>query len=98
MKLMKAVVYCLIAFAVVVCAVDSCIHHNDYKVAANDLTIIGNNLVGDVKAVTTTGDTVFVYGKYSSLLYHKADTTWQARYYYLEAVGFTTDSVVVKHY
>lgn len=95
--MLKTILYCLIAFAVVVCAVDSCIHHNDYKVAASDLTIIGSNLVGDVLAVTTSNDTVFVYGKYSSLLY-SADTTWQTRHNYLEPVGFTTDSVVVKPY
>ena len=96
--MLKAILYCLIASAVVVCAVDSCVHHNDYKVAASDLTIIGSNLVGDVLAVTTSNDTVFVYGKYSSLLYDLADTTWQTKFNYLEPVGFTTDSVVVKPY
>ena len=96
--MLKTMLYCLIATACVACAVDSCIHHNDYKVSARDLTIIGSNLIGDVKAVTTTGDTVFVYGKYSSLLYDLADTTWQTKFNYLEPVGFTTDSVVVKPY
>ena len=95
--MLKTMLYCLIATACVACAVDSCIHHNDYKVAASDLTIIGSNLIGDVLAVTTSNDTVFVYGKYSSLLY-SADTTWQTRHSYLEPVGFTTDSVVVKPY
>lgn len=95
---MKAIIYCLIAFAIVVCTVDHCTHHNDYKVAADDLTIIGSNLVGDILAVTAAGDTVFVYGKYSSLLYDKADTTWQTRHNYFDPVGFTTDSVVVKPY
>ena len=95
--MLKSILYCLIALAVVVCAVDSCIHHNDYKVAASDLTIIGSNLIGDVLAVTTSNDTVLVYGKYSSLLY-SADTTWQTRHNYFEPVGFTTDSVVVKPY
>lgn len=85
----------LMATAVIVLSIDSCQHHSDYKVAADDLTIIGSNLVGDVLAVTATNDTVFVYGKYSSLLY-SADTTWQTKFYYLEPVGFTTDSVVVK--
>ena len=94
---MRSLLYFLIAFVVVVFAADSCIHHSDYKVAASDLTIIGSNLVGDVLAVTTSNDTVFVYGKYSSLLY-SADTTWQTKFNYLEPVGFTTDSVVVKPY
>lgn len=92
---MKVIIYFLIGLVVFALAVDSCEHHNDYKVAADDLTIIGCNLVGDVKAVTKEGDVVFVYGKYSSFLY-KADAEWQTRFEYLEPVGFTTDSVVVK--
>jgi len=95
---MRSLLYFLIAFVVVVFAADSCIHHSDYKVAASDLTIIGSNLVGDVLAVTTSNDTVLVYGKYSSLLYDLADTTWQTLHTYLEPVGFTVDSVVVKPY
>lgn len=96
---MKAVIKAIVCFLVVwfgaALLVDSCEHHSDYKVAADDLTIIGCNLVGDVKAVTTEGDTVFVYGEYYSFLY-KADARWQTRFEYLEPVGFTTDSVVVK--
>ena len=84
-------------FAIIVMALsfDVYEHHSDYKVAAEDLTILGGNLVGDVKAVTSSGDTVFVYGKYSSILY-RADVTWQIKYYYTTPVRFTMDSVIVK--
>lgn len=95
---MRTIFVFLIAFAVIVIAVDSCEHHSDYKVASRDLTIVGSNLVGDVLAVTSTGDTVFVYGKYSSLLYDMADTSWQTLHNYFEPVGFTADSVVVRPY
>ena len=74
---------------------DACEHHSDYKVAAEDLTILGGNLVGDVKAVTSSGDTVFVYGEYSSVLYG-ADAIRQTKYYYVTPIGFTRDSVIVK--
>lgn len=84
-------------FAIIVMALsfDACEHHSDYKVAAKDLTILGGNLLGDVKAVTSSGDTVFVYGEYSSILY-RADVTRQTKYHYVTPVGFTMDSVIVK--
>ena len=67
--LIYKILIALAVFAVIIVGVDSCQYHNDYKVAADDLTIIGSNLVGDVLAVTANNDTVLVYGKYSSLLY-----------------------------
>lgn len=93
---MKAFLCFLVGVIAFALAVDSCEHYNDYKVAADDLTIIGCNLVGDVKAVTKEGDVVFVYGKYQSFLYNRADAGWQTRFEYLDPVGFTTDSVIVK--
>ena len=96
-SLIVHIITMLLAVTALVLTVDGCEHRNDYKVAANDLTIIGFNLMGDVKAVTSKEDTVFVYGKYQSFLY-KADTTWQTKFIYLEPVGFTTDSVVVRPY
>lgn len=93
---MKKTFLCFLAGVIAsALVVDCCEHHNDYKVAADDLTIIGSNLIGDVKAVTKEGNVVFVYGKYQSFLY-RADAEWQTRFEYLEPVGFTTDSVIVK--
>ena len=92
---MKFWIIMLFAILGMALSFDACEHHSDYKVAAEDLTILGGNLVGDVKAVTSSGDTVFVYGKYSSILY-RADVTWQTKYYYTTPVGFTRDSVIVK--
>ena len=92
---MKFWIIMLFAILGMALSFDACEHHSDYKVAAEDLTILGGNLVGDVKAVTSSGDTVFVYGKYSSVLY-RADVTWQIKYYYTTPVGFTMDSVIVK--
>lgn len=92
---MKYWIISLFAILGMALSFDACEHHSDYKVAAEDLTILGGNLVGDVKAVTSSGDTVFVYGKYSSVLY-RADVTWQIKYYYTTPVGFTMDSVIVK--
>lgn len=94
---MKYWIISLFAIIVMALSFDACEHHSDYKVAASDLTIIGSNLIGDIKAVTSTGDTVFVYGEYNSIL-HKADTTWQTKFHYIKPVGFTTDSVIVKPY
>lgn len=83
----------VIVFLMATCC-DSCIHQDDYKVAADDLKVIGSNLVGDVKAVVkSTNDTVFVYGKYSPLF---EEDKWQTRWWYLQFDGFTSDSVVVK--
>lgn len=98
MKTIKHLLYGLVALVLTALAIDCCEHHSDYKVAADDLTIIGSNLVGDVLAVTAAGDTVFVYGKYYSFLYSAPDAEWQTRFEYLEPVGFNTDSVVVKPY
>ena len=92
---MKFWIIMLFAILGMALSFDACEHHSDYKVAAEDLTILGGNLVGDVKAVTATGDTVFVYGKYSSILY-RADVTWQTKHDYTTPVGFTMDSVIVK--
>lgn len=92
---MKFWIIMLFAILGMALSFDACEHHSDYKVAAEDLTILGGNLVGDVKAVTSSGDTVFVYGKYSSVLY-RADVTWQIKYYYTIPVEFTRDSVIVK--
>lgn len=93
---MKTVLYCLmvpvIVFMMAMCC-DSCVHRNDYKVAANDLKVIGSNLIGDVKAVVlSTNDTVFVYGKYSPLFEKEQ---WQTKWWYLQFDGFTSDSVIV---
>lgn len=95
-SLIVHIITMLLAVTALVLTVDGCGHRNDYKVAADDLTIIGYNLMGDVKAVTSKSDTVFVYGKYQSFLY-KADTTWQTKFEYWE-LRFTTDSVVVSPY
>lgn len=92
---MKYWIISLFAIIVMALSFDACEHHSDYKVASKDLTILGGNLVGDVKAVTFSGDTVFVYGEYSSILYG-ADATRQTKYYYVTPVGFTMDSVIVK--
>lgn len=97
MRNLYIILIALVVSATFIVGIDSCQHHNDYKVAANDLTIIGSNLVGDILAVTANNDTVLVYGKYSSLLY-SADTTWQTVHNYFEPVGFTVDSVIVKPY
>lgn len=80
---------------VLAAVVDGCEHRNDYKVASKDLTILGGSLVGDVKAITKEGDTVFVYGQYSTFWTARMN---QTRFWYLEPVGFTPDSVVVKPY
>lgn len=94
---MRTIFYCLmvpvVAILMAMCA-KSCAHRNDYKVAADDLKVIGSNLIGDVKAVVlSTNDTVFVYGKYSPSLFEKE--RWQTRWWYLEFDGFTSDSVIV---
>ena len=92
---MKFWIIMLFAILGMALSFDACEHHSDYKVAAKDLTILGGNLLGDVKAVTSSGDTVFVYGEYSSVLYG-ADATRQTKYHYITPVGFTMDSVIVK--
>lgn len=83
--------------AIVGLTIDWSLHHNDYKVASDELTFISGNLVGDVLCVTNQGDTVFVYGSKDHLVFGlKTDTPWQTRHDCLDFVGFTTDSVVVK--
>lgn len=92
---MKYWIISLFAIIVMALSFDVYEHHSDYKVASKDLIILGGNLLGDVKAATSSGDTVFVYGEYSSILY-RADVTQQTKYHYITPVGFTRDSVIVK--